>query len=69
MAETKKPFAFDINDRVVIKETGREGWVSGLMINRDNGRLYSIDTTNADGRPEHLWARDGDIVSEASATT
>lgn len=70
MAEVRKTFAFDINEKVKVTATGRDGWVIGLMIGRDKARLYSIETTNADGRPEHLWAKDGDIeaAAEAAAT-
>ena len=66
MAEVRKSFAFDVDDKVKVSATGRDGWVVGLMIDRAKARLYSVETTSAEGRPEHLWAKDGDIEAVAS---
>jgi hypothetical protein len=65
MAATTKSFAFDINDKVTVLDGGRDGWVAGLMVRRDGARLYSIDTTDASGRPKHLWAEADEIEAAA----
>jgi hypothetical protein len=65
MPATTKSFAFDINDKVSVLDGGRDGWVIGLMVGRDGNRLYSIDTTDANGRPKHVWAKQGDIEAAA----
>ena len=68
MAEVRKSFAFDVDDKVKVTATGRDGWIVGLMVDRAKTRLYSVETTNGDGRPEHLWAKDGDIEAVTETT-
>lgn len=61
MPETRKTFAFDVDEKITVKATGRAGWVAGLQVTRGDERLYSIETTTDEGRPTHLWARADEI--------